>query len=160
MPFQLDNALKSGASERKVRELEQALEDLNLSTFPTLKEGRESELITLSLPSASGVLFAYGEGDSAVEFRLLWSTIRTPLKEYQEMIEGIVRVGSMGGHGRYEAMDYGKKVVHDEAGELIQELLEVEMNIPLSTARRLFTLLFLLKTDLPGHLVQYHRSHF
>ena len=82
------------------------------------------------------------------------------MKEYQEVIEGIVQVGSTGGRGRFEAMDYGKKVVHDEAGELLQELLEDIAELPLSTARRLFTLLFLLKTEMPAHLVQYHRSHF
>ena len=117
-------------------------------------------LVLLSMRGPQGVTLRFGGDSSNHQVRLLWASLRTPLKEYQEVIEGIIQVGSSGGRGRYEAMDYGKKVVHDEAGELLQELLEDELDLPLSAARRLFTLLFLLKTELPAHLVQYHRSHF
>jgi uncharacterized protein (UPF0262 family) len=146
--------------ERKAIELNQALEELNNSeAFQLLIEGLEPTVLLSSLTS-SGILMTFGTAPASHEYRLLWSSLRIPLKEYQEVIEGIVQVGTAGGRGRYEAMDYGKKVVHDEAGELLQELLEEIVEIPLSTARRLFTLLFLLKTELPSHMVQYHRSHF
>ena len=146
--------------ERKAIELNQALEELNSSEdFQMLVEGVEP-MVLLSALTSSGILMTFGATPNIHEYRLLWSSMRVPLKEYQEVIEGIVQVGAAGGRGRYEAMDYGKKVVHDEAGELLQELLEEITEIPLSTARRLFTLLFLLKTELPSHMVQYHRSHF
>ena len=94
------------------------------------------------------------------EFRLLWASLRIPVKEYEEVIEAIIQVGSSGSRDRYEAMDYGKKVIHNEAGELLQELLEDYMELPLETARCLFTLLFLCKSTLPADLVRYHKSHF
>ena len=75
--------------------------------------------------------------------------------ERDEVIERIVAADS----GRFDALDYGKKIVHDEGGETLSELLEDLVKLELSTARHLFTLLFLLRTDLPGQVVRYHRRH-
>ena len=160
MLFKLSPETLDNATEQKAVELQQAIEELNRSEGIVSKRPELEPVVLLSMRGPQGVTLRFGSEASTHEVRLLWASLRTPLKEYQEVIEGIIQVGSAGGRGRYEAMDYGKKVVHDEAGELLQELLEDEMELSLSAARRLFTLLFLLKTELPGHLVQYHRSHF
>ncbi len=169
MRFELEQNLLEGVDERRREELAQALEDLNQAPQPTVL-GELAKLggdwvISLGGLTSSGITFGIlnqnKEADPAgnVDIRVVWASLRTPMKEYQEIIESIVSTGMHGGRGRYEAMDYGKKVVHDEAGEILQELLDEHLDVSLATARNLFTLLFLLRTDLPAHVVQYHRTH-
>lgn len=47
--------------------------------------------------------------------------------------------------GRMEALDMGRKALHDEAGELIIKALSDTVEMDLATARRLFTLICLLQ---------------
>ena len=60
---------------------------------------------------------------------------------------------------RYVPIDYAKRIVHDDAAAFLRESLADVVQMDLSDARRLFTLIFLVGTDLPETLVRYHRRH-
>ena len=160
LKFTVDATLTDNLSERAVAEIAQAVADLELHEDVQSLEIQGATSCFLSSYQDKGIRLVISNGGERAEFRLLWASLRVPLKEYEEVIEAIIQVGSSGTRDRYEAMDYGKKVVHDEAGELIQELLEDFVELPLAAARSLFTLLFLCKSTLPADLVRYHKSHF
>ncbi len=164
MQFELEESLIAAYSEGRVSELQEALHDLNRNPDLTPVLPIEGDFVCrLTDLGPSGVTLALcsptAETPRLAQYRVLWSSLRRLLKDYSEVIANIVNTGMNAGGSRFEAMDYGKKVVHDEAGEEIQELLEETMILDLATARRLFTLLFLLKTKLPLDLVQFHRRH-
>ncbi len=164
MQFALDESLLSAYSEGRLVELNEALHDLNRSPQLTPVNPIEGPLIVrLTDLGPSGVTLALCDENTTAErhaeYRVLWSSLRTLLKDYAEVIANIVESDMNVRGSRFEALDYGKKVVHDEAGEELQELLEETVTLDLATARRLFTLLFLLKTKLPLELVRFHRRH-
>jgi len=164
MQFALDESLLSAYSDGRLVELREALHDLNRNPEAAPVSAIEGPFIALLTElGPSGVTLALcDETDSTTrhaQYRVLWSSLRTQLKDYAEVIANIVESDMNVRGSRFEALDYGKKVVHDEAGEELQELLDETLTIDLATARRLFTLLFLLKTKLPLELVRFHRRH-
>jgi uncharacterized protein (UPF0262 family) len=164
MQFVVGESLLAAYSEGRVVELQEALHDLNQAPGLTPVNPIEGEFVCrLTDLSPGGVTLALCTVETTppphAECRVLWSSLRTLLKDYGEVIANIVETGMNARGSRFEALDYGKKVVHDEAGEELQELLEEVMEVDLPTARRLFTLLFLLKTKLPLELVRFHRRH-
>lgn len=110
--------------------------------------------------------------DGTFEFRLYldgWTCVATmPLPpdaighaftEYDTTIRQMVHVDKEAPVRGFEALDYAKRVVHDEAATVILGALEEVLAVDLEDARRLFTLVFLVGTDLPESLVRYHRRH-
>jgi uncharacterized protein (UPF0262 family) len=79
--------------------------------------------------------------------------------EYSATIAQLVHMDREAPVRGYEAIDYAKRVVHDEAAGFLCEAVEHIVAIDLADARRMFTLLFLIGTDLPEALVRYHRRH-
>jgi uncharacterized protein (UPF0262 family) len=59
----------------------------------------------------------------------------------------------------WEALDMAKKGVHDEAGMRIRKALRPHLEVDLKLARRIFTLVFLVVSDIPAELVKRHRRH-
>jgi len=47
-------------------------------------------------------------------------------------------------HGRIEALDMGRRGLHDEGAQLLSERLQGKIALDFDTARRLFTLIALL----------------
>jgi len=162
MEFKVDSVVLGHCEETRKIEVLNALDELNTQPDVTLCNPVDKPWnVLLADYDGSGLTFAViSEDDSRLgEHRILWASLRTSFKEYREVIENILGTGFGGSESRFQALDYGKKVVHDEAGEAIQELLEDLVEMDLATARRLFTFIFLLRTKLPVDLIQYHRSH-
>jgi uncharacterized protein (UPF0262 family) len=61
------------------------------------------------------------------------------------------------GTRQMETLDYAKKLVHDDAGDTVYHAFEAHLAIDHATARRLFTLIFLLSNELPETMVTRHR---
>lgn len=81
------------------------------------------------------------------------------IHEYGATIRQLVRVDRQAPVRGVEALDYAKRVVHDEAASLLRETLSGHLGLSLEEARKLFTVLFLAASDLPAELVRYHRYH-
>lgn len=154
MKFRLSADLLTNVSPAREQEWKLALIDLNADA-----DGEEPTL-TLSRPSGGGAQFAItgtSDGrDGVVE--LSREELRPAFRDYRRIIEQISGAGAFGAR-QFETLDYAKKLVHDEAGELVQEALKPRVTIDHRTGRRLFTLVFLVSEELPEVLVRQHRRH-
>jgi uncharacterized protein (UPF0262 family) len=79
--------------------------------------------------------------------------------EYTATISQLAHVDREAPVRGFEALDYAKRVVHDDAAAALKDALASVVRMDLADARRIFTLFFLLATDLPEELVRYHRFH-
>ncbi|HEX2753098.1 MAG TPA: UPF0262 family protein [Alphaproteobacteria bacterium] len=72
----------------------------------------------------------------------------TPLKklihDYVILCDNFYKTAREGQIHRLEAIDAGRRSIHDEAAELLAESLQNKVNLDKLTARRLFSLLYVL----------------
>lgn len=74
---------------------------------------------------------------------------RRLIKDYHLIVESHERAVLEGGHeARIQAIDMGRRGLHNEGSELLRERLEGKIEIDLDTARRLFTLICALHIKL------------
>jgi uncharacterized protein (UPF0262 family) len=75
---------------------------------------------------------------SISQFRSLMKDYATVCDSYFEAIKSAPRT-------RIEALDMGRRALHDEGSKLLMERLQGEIDIDFDTARRLFTLVYVLQ---------------
>lgn len=66
------------------------------------------------------------------------------VKDYFFMCESYLSAVNGGEPHKIEAMDMGRRGIHNEGAELLQNQLEERINLDFATARRLFTLICVL----------------
>jgi len=66
------------------------------------------------------------------------------IKDYLMMVDAHVQAVADGGDARIQAIDMGRRGLHNEAAELLQQRLAGKIEIDFDTARRLFTLVAVL----------------
>jgi hypothetical protein len=86
-------------------------------------------------------------------------TVEAHFREYAETIRHLRRLDLEAPVRGIEAVDYAKRVVHDEAGDYLRKALRPWVTVSVDDARRLFTLLFLVGSDLPDDALGFHRRH-
>ncbi len=69
---------------------------------------------------------------------------RPLIKDYHLMVEGYAKAVQEGREARLQAIDMGRRGLHNEAARLLTERLAGKVAIDLETARRIFTLLAVL----------------
>ncbi len=155
MKYRIDEALYVDAPKEREREWKHALMDLNADA-----NGQPPQ-ITLVRRADGGIDFVIEAADGAIATaELPYPKLKSSFRDYRDIIMRLSRAdGGSFGMRDWETLDYAKKLVHDEAGELIQETLEPHAPLTHPTARRLFTLAFLISSDLPEELVRNHRRH-
>lgn len=120
----------------------------------------EPALEIVRLPSGAFQLRAYTDAfERAGAVTLDPDRVAMLFAEYSTTIRQMVHVDGDAPARGFEALDYAKRVVHDEAGDYVLEALAPLVYCDKEDARRLFTLLFLIGGDLPENLVRYHRFH-
>lgn len=72
---------------------------------------------------------------------------RRLIKDYFIMIESYNKAILEGQHARIEAIDMGRRGLHNEGASLLMERLSDKININMETARRLFTLICVLHSE-------------
>lgn len=153
--FRLHGALWKGAPERKQREWRRTLGELNR---PDSDPDRCIELVRP--PGTHFQVRIYDpEGRLLEQIPLDAPELEDCLREYGATIRQLVHVDRSAPIKGVEALDYAKRVVHDDAASILRESLAAHADLSLGQARRLFTLLFLAHSDLPPELVRYHRFH-
>jgi uncharacterized protein (UPF0262 family) len=83
-------------------------------------------------------------GDRVVNHYLSLSPFRRIIKDYDLVCESYYAAIRTASPSQIEAIDMGRRGLHDEAATLLQERLEGKITIDFDTARRLFTLIFAL----------------
>lgn len=84
------------------------------------------------------------DGQDAAEFHLSLSPFRQVVKDYWQICESYFDAVKKLPPSQIEAIDMGRRGIHDEGARVLQERLEGKADIDHDTARRLFTLVCVL----------------
>lgn len=161
--IRLHGALWKSVPEARAAEWRRTLADLNQQNgiaAGTIPVDEEPALELVRRPDGRFLFRLYADGwTCAGEYELEPDAVEGFFDEYDATIRQMVHVDRQAPVRGFEALDYAKRVVHDEAGAYLLERLRPDVALELDDARRLFTLVFLVGTDLPEELVRYHRRH-
>ncbi len=83
-------------------------------------------------------------GEAVQEIPLSMSPFRALMKDYATVCESYLEAIKTAPRMRIEAIDMGRRALHDEGSELLRERLKGEAELDFDTARRLFTLIYVL----------------
>jgi uncharacterized protein (UPF0262 family) len=83
-------------------------------------------------------------GEKAGEFHLSLSPFRQVIKDYFQICESYFDAVKRLPPSQIEAIDMGRRGIHNEGGNIVEERLEGKVNTDKATARRLFTLICVL----------------
>jgi uncharacterized protein (UPF0262 family) len=107
-------------------------------------EGHKGGLYTLHLSlSENRLVFAVADpgGAPLTHVILSLSPFRRLVKDYFLMCESYYQAIKTAPPSRIEAIDMGRRGLHDEGSRLLMERLKGKINTDIATARRLFTLI-------------------
>jgi uncharacterized protein (UPF0262 family) len=107
-------------------------------------EGHDGGPYTLRLSlSENRLVFTVGDSEGAAiqHVMLSLSPFRRLVKDYFLICESYYQAIKTQPASKIEAIDMGRRGIHDEGSGLLQERLKGKINVDIATARRLFTLL-------------------
>ncbi len=81
-------------------------------------------------------------------FRYSLSSIRRIVRDYQIICENYVEAIKTAPLKKIEAIDVGRRSIHDEGANILKEVLASDIDISLDTSRRLFTLISILSAKI------------
>jgi uncharacterized protein (UPF0262 family) len=138
----LDEASLAPATPNAEHERRIALFDLKESnSFIVQGEDRGPYVLTLAMAEGRLALDVANEaGERVVLHYMAMSTLRKMIKDYALICESYHNAIRNASPSQIEAIDMGRRGLHNEAGEVLQSALEERFAIDLETARRLFTL--------------------
>ena len=84
------------------------------------------------------------EGEGRMTHYLSLSPLRSVIRDYQMICDSYYQAIRTASPTQIEAIDMGRRGLHNEASELLLQRLEGKVEIDFDTARRLFTLIFAL----------------
>ncbi|SEI21057.1 Uncharacterized protein, UPF0262 family [Rhizobium tibeticum] len=135
-----------GQDARVEREQAIAIVDLlECNTF--IPVGHGGGPYRLRVETADGRLalhIADDEGTHVVSHYLSLTPFRRLLKDYTRICESYYDAICRPGRERLEAIDMGRRGIHNETAELLRERLSSKVGVDKDTARRLFTLIYAL----------------
>ena len=101
--------------------------------------------LVLSLADRRLILKICSEGDEPlVSHALSLTPFRRVVKDYFLICESYHQSIRSGSPNRIEAIDMGRRALHNEGSEVLQERLKGKIEMDFDTARRLFTLVCVL----------------
>lgn len=142
----LDEASMAPASANAEHERRIALFDLKESNSFVVK-GEDTGPYLLVLALSDGRLafdVTRADGARVVLHHVAIGSLRKLMKDYAMMCDSYHAAIRDAPPSRIEAIDMGRRGLHNEAAEVLQTALEDKFEVDLETARRLFTLVFAL----------------
>jgi uncharacterized protein (UPF0262 family) len=140
----LDEASIGRSSPEVDHERQVAIFDLLEANFFELHDGPSGPYkITIAIAERRLVLtITAGDGGApAAAFLLSLSPFRRIVKDYFLVCENYFEAIKSAPPSRIEALDMGRRALHDEGSKLLVERLDGKIRMDTPTARRLFTLL-------------------
>jgi uncharacterized protein (UPF0262 family) len=86
-------------------------------------------------------VFPEGEPEAVAVHTLTMTPLKRLLKDYFKVLDSYYQAIRSGQPSRIQAIDVGRRGLHDEGSRLLQERLEGKIAIDFDTSRRLFTLI-------------------
>ena len=83
-------------------------------------------------------------GERMARFRLPLTPFRSVIRDYFTICESYYEAIKSASPSRIEAIDIGRRSLHDEGADLLRERLAARVEVDGDTARRLFTLICVL----------------
>lgn len=138
----LDDASLAPASPNAEHERRIALFDLKESnSFVVRGEDRGPYVLTLSMAEGRLALdIAGGAGERVTLHYVAMSALRKLIKDYALICDSYHNAIRTASPSQIEAIDMGRRGLHNEAAEVLQDALDDRFGVDLETARRLFTL--------------------
>jgi uncharacterized protein (UPF0262 family) len=138
----LDEASLAPASPNVEHERRIALFDLKESNSFTVKgDDRGPYVLALGLCEGRLSLDVHAEDGERVTLQYVpFSALRKLIKDYTLICDSYHAAIRDAAPSRIEAIDMGRRALHNEAAEILVKSLEEKFEIDLETARRLFTL--------------------
>ena len=136
------SSIKRGSSGIE-HEREVAIFDILESNFFSL-DGRDEGPYTLNLGIAEDrLVLAVGQqaSDSVFTVVLSLTPLRRVMKDYFIVCESYYRAIRTAPPSRIQAIDMGRRALHDEGSRVLLERLKGKITVDNDTARRLFTLI-------------------
>jgi uncharacterized protein (UPF0262 family) len=84
------------------------------------------------------------DGESIVTHYLSLSPFRSVIRDYEMICDSYFKAIRTASPAQIEAIDMGRRGLHNEASELLMQRLEGKVVMDFDTARRLFTLIYAL----------------
>lgn len=142
----IDDVAETHEGALLVRDRQIALKDLKVGSVFKPK-GDESGPYKLALSIEDNRLVFRGENANGDEMPMLVLSL-TPykrlIKDYFMIVQSYDEAVRNGNPSKIEAIDMGRRGLHNEGAELLLERLEDKIEMDLDTARRLFTLICVL----------------
>jgi hypothetical protein len=155
MEVTLHEQCYANQNQQRVSEWRRALQELSQEKGLRAKNALQNPKLEIITRGELGFTFRLqGEGELAVNIDVRRRHLQPHFESYKEVIEHLLKP-QLSTYG-FEALDYGKKLAHDEAAEFLQAVLRDHIELEHATARRLFTLLFLLGNDIPWAQIRMH----
>jgi uncharacterized protein (UPF0262 family) len=139
------NSIERGTPDQE-HERATAVYDLIEDNNFALPDGREGPFIlSIGMLNQRLVFEIRGEtGDHIVTHGLSLSPFRRVIKDYFMICESYYAAIRTASAAQIEAIDMGRRGVHNEAADIVIERLKDKVSIDFQTARRLFTLIMAL----------------
>ena len=82
--------------------------------------------------------------ESITELKVSISSIRRIIRDYQIVCDNYVEAIKTAPLKKIEAIDIGRRTIHDEGAEILLEVFKEKIELDMDTARRLFTLVSII----------------
>jgi uncharacterized protein (UPF0262 family) len=143
---ELDDALVVRRSPEVEHERRVAIYDiLEDNDFALVEGGSGPYLLSLGVEENRVTFDVRDESDARLaRFRLPLTPFRGVIRDYFTICESYYDAIKSATPSRIEAIDVGRRSLHDEGAELLRERLAARVEVDADTARRLFTLICVL----------------
>lgn len=143
----LDDLTLAGQTETMRCEREVAIADLTAENYFSLEDSTTEGPYSLYLALSENRLVINvqcPQGTTQARIALPLKPLKTVIRDYFMICESYKEVVNMADTRKMEAVDMGRRGVHNEGAETLKELLEPRAKIDFDTARRLFALICVL----------------
>ena len=82
--------------------------------------------------------------DSITDLKISISNVRRIIRDYQIVCDNYVEAIKTAPLKKIEAIDLGRRTIHDEGAETLREAFKDKVELDMDTARRLFTLVSII----------------
>ena len=82
--------------------------------------------------------------DSNTDIKISISNVRRIIRDYQIVCDNYVEAIKTSPLKKIEAIDIGRRTIHDEGAEILLEAFKEKVELDMDTARRLFTLVSII----------------
>ncbi len=142
-------ALEEGfAAYRRLKELDTAINDLLLNNYFSIVESPCGPYETIIEAGENRLILNIKSLAAKSKSKLHNAKISIPLRSFRSIIrdyflicESYQEMLGRGNVDKVEAVDAGRRAMHNEGAEMLLKLLENRINMDFETARRLFTII-------------------